>query len=250
MKTPHRAAIVLFCRTPRSEGASKDFGLGGVDNLRLSRGLLCQTLDTVGRLPDQTTVVLLTDGHLDDDDRGRLGRRPVVQLHQRGASFQDRLLDGLRRVAGLGFERLVVVGSDTPGLRAADLRQALCGSVDEVVVGASRDGGCYLIGLDGSHLGDLDGLPWCTSGLLGSLCRRICSAGLRVRLLTCRADVDSAGDVNRRRHCLDRLCRRVLGCGLGPESRSPSAERSSPAPVSPCGDSAAIRAPPVALPGR
>lgn len=208
--------------------ANRSFGLGPRAALRLGRALWCHTLDTLGGLPADVPVVLLTDGPVAPDDRARLGARVVVELDQRGTTFDQRLQDGLARAAAGGFQRLVVVGSDTPELCGSDLRRALAAAPSDTVVGPADDGGIYLLSLPARRLADLAGLPWCSPRLGAALAGRFVDGSLR-RLRATRRDVDAADDVAARRRRLDALCRAALGCGLDEEApRSASSPAARP----------------------
>ena len=108
-----------------------------------------------------------------------------------GDSFEDRLLDGLERVALLGYERAVVVGTDTPELSAADIRRAV-GDRD-AVVGPANDGGVYLFALATEQLSVLAALPWGTPALEKSM-RDALSDHVRVSRLRPLDDVDGVQD--------------------------------------------------------
>lgn len=248
MSTPNlqQTAVVLFSRTAGSEGARKRFGLGEQGDLCLGRALLRHTLRTLGSLPATTPVVLITDGPIEADERALLGPRRLVELRQRGDDFESRLLDGLRRVGQLGYQRLLAIGSDTPGLRVSHLRAALCARPQEYVVGDAVDGGLYLLALPTADVDRLAGLPWCSDRLRAALERRLVAAGVRARHLAPRSDVDSSTDVRRLRIVLERLSCHLLGRGLGagelawhPVATPP---RLGPSPAT----STAIRGPPMA----
>ncbi len=150
-------------------------------------------------------VVLLLAG----DDTTGLQRSGARVVQQEGRDFGARLVGGLRRIAALGYDRLVVVGTDTPEMTGADVARAV--AAQGVVVGPSPDGGFYLLGLDAGALDALDGLPWCTAGVLAALRARLPAS---TELLAARRDVDCAADVRALRRVLDACSRRFLGAAL------------------------------------
>lgn len=199
--TPARTALVLFART----GADpKPLGLGPDSHRRLDRGLLCSTLRTLGRFHDRARLVLALDEQPDAELTAQLGGDATV-LVQRGRGFGPRLLDALDRTRRLGFDRLVVVGSDAPSLSPRDVEAALSAR-GEVVLGPAVDGGIYLLGFDAADLPLLDALPWRTPTLFDALVRRLDAHGRARRLLTRRRDVDDGWDVAALRRLLEALC--------------------------------------------
>lgn len=113
------------------------------------------------------------------------------QLTQRGDTFAERLVDGLERAALLGYERVVVVGTDTPELSAADIRRAV-GDRD-AVIGPSNDGGVYLFALSTEQLSVLAALPWGNAALEKSMRDKLGEHG-RVSRLRALDDVDGESD--------------------------------------------------------
>jgi rSAM/selenodomain-associated transferase 1 len=69
-------------------------------------------------------------------------------LRQMGETFGQRLLHGFQALCEEGYKRIVVIGSDSPQLPAAWIREAFAAlRQDDVVIGPARDGGYYLLGL-------------------------------------------------------------------------------------------------------
>ena len=73
------------------------------------------------------------------------------ELYFRGQGHGDlgvRLERAFREAFQSGTERVVIVGSDCPGLTSEILRKAFDGLADhDLVLGPAEDGGYYLIGL-------------------------------------------------------------------------------------------------------
>jgi rSAM/selenodomain-associated transferase 1 len=69
-------------------------------------------------------------------------------LPQVGEDFGQRLHHGFRVLRERGYERIVVIGSDSPQIPAEWVRSAFAElRDDDVVIGPARDGGYYLLGL-------------------------------------------------------------------------------------------------------
>ena len=189
-------ALLIFTQSPRAE--AKRLGLGPVRSAGLLSRLQRHTFREVQRCrPGYARFIATDDPETVAIEAQGLGARV---FSQHGTTFESRLLGALARLAALGYRRAVVIGTDTPGLCAADLERALGlvsrgGTLErEAVVGPARDGGFYLLGFSLDQLPQLQGLPWKRSDLLRTLVRRL-GAVSRVRFLPRRADVDSASDV-------------------------------------------------------
>ena len=109
-----------------------------------------------------------------------------------GVRLQRQLLRARRRGAG----KVVLVGSDLPGLEAADLEQAFR-ALDRapLVLGPAADGGYWLIGLDGSWPQLFSGIPWGSARVLEHTSGAAARLGLQPRWLSCRHDLDRPADL-------------------------------------------------------
>ena len=96
---------------------------------------------------------------------------PVFHWHegmQKAQSFGDRLTEAIACLLNQGFEKVLVVGNDSPFLNATRLTHALqLLAKHQSVLGATPAGGAYLIGLSQSSFkpADFSVLPWQTKDL-------------------------------------------------------------------------------------
>jgi glycosyltransferase A (GT-A) superfamily protein (DUF2064 family) len=95
-----------------------------------------------------------------------------------------------------GYERTVLIASDSPHLSVAVVRRAFSTLHDhDLAIGRVHDGGYYLIGLSGFH-DVLTGVPMSTAGAADALLDRARSLGLRVAELPSTFDVDEEPDLD------------------------------------------------------
>jgi rSAM/selenodomain-associated transferase 2/rSAM/selenodomain-associated transferase 1 len=95
-----------------------------------------------------------------------------------------------------GMKRVVVVGTDCPGIRPAHLAGAFAALKGrEVVIGPARDGGYYLIGLSRPAPDLFEGIPWGSGEVLQRTIDAASTSGHRVALLDPLEDVDRPEDV-------------------------------------------------------
>jgi len=116
-------------------------------------------------------------------------------LGQRGESLGDRLRNATEDLLGRGYSSLCLVNSDSPTLPQSvfDLAiRRLSHDGDRVVLGATADGGYYLIGLKKFHPKLFERIAWSTADVLAHTIERAAEIGLAVELLTPWYDVDDA----------------------------------------------------------
>lgn len=117
------------------------------------------------------------------------------QRHYRAQSGCD-LGQRMSRAFGQGFrrgyDRIVVIGSDCPGLDEGCLRRAGAElSNVEVVLGPAMDGGYYLLGLRRPQPRLFEGIPWSTETVLTATLARVRENGLSYLLLDEKEDIDN-----------------------------------------------------------
>jgi glycosyltransferase A (GT-A) superfamily protein (DUF2064 family) len=123
--------------------------------------------------------------------------RGLRSFVQRGADLGARV----EHAARLGLaraERVLVIGSDLPGLPVARLVEARAAlSTHDAVLGPSSDGGFYLIGLRACPPGLLSGLAWSVPETRAACAARLVQRGLRLACIASFDDVDDIEDLRR-----------------------------------------------------
>jgi rSAM/selenodomain-associated transferase 1 len=118
------------------------------------------------------------------------GWRVVAQV---GGDLGARLDAAFRSVR----HPAVLVGMDTPQLRAADIDHALHVLDDpatDAVVGPALDGGYWAIGFRDAATGAFQGVPMSTTSTYAAQYARLVALGLRVGVLPWMRDVDRHAD--------------------------------------------------------
>ena len=175
---------------------------------------LRDTLDTMRKVPDVQRVI----GFLPEDAQGYFNQlAPDMGLVcQRGVSLGERLDHLLTDALASGAQHAVVMDSDSPTLPVAYISQAFEQLADaDVVLGPTRDGGYYLIGLKQpqSHL--LRQVQMSTPHVLSDTLALADATGLTVALLPTWYDVDTITDL----HHLDREIDGMSTNGNAPATR-------------------------------
>lgn len=156
---------------------------------------LRDTLALMRKVPN----VRCTIGYLPEDAQWYFRQlAPDMELScQRGASLGERLDHLLNEALFGGSQRAVVMDSDSPTLPAAYLRQAFDDLTDaDVVLGPTRDGGYYLIGMKQPHPHLLREVQMSTPRVLTDTLALAEASGLSVSLLPTWYDVDTIGDLH------------------------------------------------------
>jgi rSAM/selenodomain-associated transferase 1 len=119
-------------------------------------------------------------------------------LPQRGSDLGERLLNAFEQAHAAGYERCVIMSSDSPNLPLAHLTLAFEQlDTSSVVLGPCEDGGYYLIGLRQPQPALFQGIAWSTEVVYEQTVARAAATGLEVATLPCWYDIDTIGDLER-----------------------------------------------------
>jgi len=136
-----------------------------------------------------------------DDAAGEIQRwmRPGwTAVPQGPGDLGERLDRAFAEAFRRGAQCVVVIGSDCPDVRTADVRdgwQSL--QTHDVVLGSATDGGYWLIGLRAPQPDLFRGIAWSSSAVLYETTARARAAGLTVHQLRELGDVDTIEDWQR-----------------------------------------------------
>ena len=204
MGKPNKTALVIFARHPFGRVKTRLIPRLGVAGAReLHCACLRATAQLAASLPGSVTNFLYLTSATPTEARraGRalaLPRGLRLRVQGRG-NLGARLTRMFAALWSEGFERVVVIGSDSPTLPRRRLRDALAAlRRADAVLGPARDGGYYLIGLRRTAKKRLfDGVAWGTRRAFAQTRRNLRAADLRVRQLPMGYDVDTPADLQR-----------------------------------------------------
>jgi hypothetical protein len=111
-----------------------------------------------------------------------------------GARMQQTFALGFAR----GYDALILVGSDIPGISRAHLMQAvaLLARVP-VVLGPAEDGGYYLIAQRAPGVEMFSGIPWSSPRTMAETRARLAQLGVKHEEIEALRDVDTVEDLRR-----------------------------------------------------
>jgi uncharacterized protein len=190
-----RRTLVIFARTPELSRVKTRLQprLSAREALRLHEALVEDTVT----LALNCRVARVTVAFSGEAPAGLVSESVTVD-RQVGGDLGERLTEATRKAFASGADHVVVIGTDSPDLPPARLDEAfeeLDGA--DVVLGPAADGGYYLIGLSGPHVGVFEAVDWGSERVLEQTRQRVLALGLRSRELEPWFDVDRPEDLER-----------------------------------------------------
>lgn len=196
--------LIIFTRYPRPGKAKTRLipALGAEGAATLQRQMTEHTLNQVKNLqvknlaPDLSVEIWFAD---DPAGQGQmqdwLGTEWVYQSQGEG-DLGDRLITAFRTAFAAGMERVVVIGTDCPGLDGDRLSQAFQALQDhDLVLGDATDGGYYLIGLQRSRPELFKGIDWGTAAVRSQTVAIAQQLNLTIAHLPALSDIDYPEDL-------------------------------------------------------
>jgi rSAM/selenodomain-associated transferase 1 len=194
---PYR--VIQFTRYPEP-GSVKTRLIPALDSRRaaeLHRQLSEHTFKQVAWLSSQDNIsaeIRFTGGSR-EEMRNWLGHSLFIRSQGSG-DLGDRMARAIHSAFQEGCMRILVVGSDCPGLTGSIMSRSLSllGDTD-VVLGPATDGGYYLIGLRRDTPELFQNIDWGTDRVLEQTLNRIESLGLKKAILEELDDIDRPEDL-------------------------------------------------------
>jgi rSAM/selenodomain-associated transferase 2/rSAM/selenodomain-associated transferase 1 len=197
-RTPGRGRLILFGRYP-VPGRTKTRlipALGPVGAADLQRRLTQKSLNTIlqTHLPASSVEFCYTGG-TSHQVRRWLGRRGIGISRQTGEDLGSRMANALGAAFRRGYRPVVLVGTDIPSMTAGHIQNAFQAlRRHDIVLGPSRDGGYWLIGM-GRPLDLFRDIPWGGADVLARTLAQAAGQGLTVHQLEPLNDIDTETDL-------------------------------------------------------
>ena len=199
-----KRAVIVFAKEPIAGQVKTRLaaGIGSQMACHIYTRLLSNTLTQVARA-EADAWLYLPPGQILAEAFDLTGFSVGVQ---RGDGLGERMADAFESSFSQGCDRVVLVGSDCPGLRTHHLNQAL-GSLDscQTVFGPSLDGGYYLVGQRPPARDLFSAVDWSTDRVWEQTRRLLEAHGWGHVLLETLEDVDDPAGWERNRHLLDQF---------------------------------------------
>jgi rSAM/selenodomain-associated transferase 1 len=134
---------------------------------------------------------------------------------QRGDDLGARMNGVFDRLRAIGHRNMILIGGDLPPVplrTLAEAFRALEVTGERVVLGPSRDGGYYLVGMNRLTPQIFEGMAWSHDQVLAQTTAKLIALNIDFQLLPGWFDIDTIGDLRERSH-------------IGPESRRHETDR-------------------------
>jgi uncharacterized protein len=195
MKKTHDNALILFARDPilgKVKTRLSPFLEEDVV-LKLYTCFLQDSLDNIRQVENVDRFVGVAPSNESGFFNRTLGS-DIRMFVQEGENLGDKMRWAIQDRFAEGYERVIIIGSDSPSLPASYISQAV-GSDKDMVLGPSTDGGYYLIGMQGKVVEVFNDVTWGTETVLQETCGHLAQNRASLELLPVWYDIDTPEDL-------------------------------------------------------
>ncbi|MEY4168228.1 MAG: hypothetical protein RIR52_2052 [Acidobacteriota bacterium] len=200
--TSTREALVLMARAP-VEGTVKTRLVGPFtppEVLELYLNFLRDTfrmMEEVRAEREELALVLCFTPEGSEEAFEEADPEGCLLMAQRGADLGEKIVNCFDDLFRDGYQRVVIIGADSPGLPAEYLLDAFdeLTAAATTVIGPTLDGGYYLVGLGRPAPELFRDIPWSTEGVLAATRELIDQAGMQLVELPEFIDIDTPADL-------------------------------------------------------
>ena len=187
-------ALIVFVRHPE-QGKVKTrlaAAIGALNALKIYQRLLDHTLDVIRQTEAQKFIFYA--GKVVEKDMWQLPG--FTKSRQEEGDLGLRMKTAFEQVFKAGYRKVVIIGSDCPGLTPLHLQSAFAAlETHAVVIGPATDGGYYLLGMHTLYPELFEQKQWSTDSVYSDTIRSIEKYHLPYYVLEPLTDVDEEKDL-------------------------------------------------------
>lgn len=202
MNTEASTCLIVFAKNPVPNQVKTRLlpKLSPEQAASLYGAFLTDWCETLAELPNIDLVIAYTPPGSQSDLQALI-ETDVTYIPQTGVDLGERLTSATQWASENGYEKILIVGSDSPTLPLSYILEAVAGlDSRDIVIGPSVDGGYYLIGFSIESLHKIvpsifEEIAWSTLQVFQQTIERIGSVKATLKLLPPWYDVDTPEDL-------------------------------------------------------
>jgi rSAM/selenodomain-associated transferase 1 len=191
-------AIIVMAKVPRA-GFVKTRLRPFLSDGQAAELAVCFLQDTISNIKSASQNIIVA--FAPSDGRALLKSilpEDLTLIEQNGDDLSERLESAIEYAESRKFSPIIVIGADSPTLPAEFIETALesfKSDETDIALGATEDGGFYLIGLRAKHSGLFENIAWSSSSVFAQTKANIELLELNLFQLPDWYDVDTPNDL-------------------------------------------------------
>lgn len=200
MTAENKQAIIIFSRLPIGQETKTRLAniLDEKQREILHVAMWADIFSEVMNLSDKINIFLYWTGSGDINNYKKFIPENFILRQQEGKNLGEKMNNAMREIFYTGYNRVVLIGSDIPSVRAINIKRAFDSlNHSDVVIGPSEDGGYWLIGMK-KFISEVFNIPeskWGDSSVLDSTVKKLKDSGIIYNLADTLQDLDTPDDI-------------------------------------------------------
>jgi len=198
MTAENKQAIIIFSRLPI--GSETKTRLANILDEK-QREILHVTMwadifSEVMNSSDHVNIFLYWTGSGDINNYKKFIPENFILRQQNGLNLGEKMNNAMQEIFYTGYNRVVLIGSDIPSVRAINIKRAFyLLNHSDVVIGPSEDGGYWLIGMRKFIPDAFNISRYGDSSVLDSTIMKLNDSGIIYNLADTLQDLDTSDDI-------------------------------------------------------
>ena len=207
-----KRCLIVFAKEPRRGEVKTRLSryLSTEQCLNLYKAFIKDTLNIAKRFKCEGRILAFESAKGSPFYLNSVGRR-FTFYKQKGKDLGEKMHDAFRYAYRKKYQKIVIIGSDSPTLPSAFIKDAFEAlRYSEVVLGPSLDGGFYLIGLKKTCYAIFRGIKWSSRHVLTQVSKNLRNLNKNTAFLPEWYDVDDGIGLSYLKHELKAVKRRKI----------------------------------------
>lgn len=186
--------LMIFVKNPVSGKVKTRLGssIGSTNALLVYKKLLAHTREVASQV--ETTRQVWYSSMIDHRDSWNKER--FDKKLQSGSDLGERMSVAFQKAFEDGYENVVIIGSDCADITSRHIKDAFHAlNTNDAVIGPSKDGGYYLLGVSKYTPDIFKGISWSTQEVFEQTVSRFEHLGLSYSVLDVLNDIDTIEDL-------------------------------------------------------
>jgi rSAM/selenodomain-associated transferase 1 len=199
-KKVHRSktdSIIIFLRYPRNGQVKTRLAKTTSSEFATNFYKSCaeNLVNTTKRISSINRFAFFANENEREEIKSWLGNK-LFYAHQEGDDLGIRMKNAFEKVFNTGSQKVIIIGTDIPDLS----KELICRAFNDldnndVVIGPSKDGGYYLLGIKKMHIRLFEDIEYSTSSVYSETLTRVTDLNLTYTLLPVLSDIDTEEDL-------------------------------------------------------
>ncbi|HZV12111.1 MAG TPA: TIGR04282 family arsenosugar biosynthesis glycosyltransferase [Candidatus Kapabacteria bacterium] len=196
--SPGDTVLLIFARypTPGKVKTRLAATLGADRAATFYRACAEYIFQECAKLDESVTRYLFYSDDADNERMRQWVGNDFLYMAQGTGDLGERMSNAFEKIFSEGAHKVIIIGTDVPDISAGIIGEAIRALDDcDAVIGPSRDGGYYLLGMKQLHEEIFSNITWGSGSVFAETVKRLQGKRLSLHSMLALADIDTEDDL-------------------------------------------------------